>query len=75
MNPWILALMIVLFTVVLLFYVVLSYIMMKGAATAYCAHLCRQGKRGCMDINGITCCIGVKKAGAINIDANCQPTT
>lgn len=73
MNPWFLALLIVLFTTILLLYVAFTYIALKSAVHSRCIQLCREGATGCVDINGLRCCIGTREPGAVNVDANCQP--
>ncbi len=73
MRPYIVALMVVLFTLILMFYTVFTYIALKAAVYEACIGMCRQGKTGCFDINGIRCCIEARETGAVLIDENCQP--
>lgn len=73
MSAWFPALLIVLFTTVLLLYVAFTYVALKSAVYARCVQLCMEGTTGCVDINGLRCCIGVREHGAVNVDANCRP--
>ncbi len=75
MNAWVIGFLVALFTITLFVYVLVAYVALKSAVYGPCIEACKEGKTGCLDINGVRCCIGVKEPHAINVDTNCQPIT